>query len=72
MCLGAIYWARLSRIVYANTRQDAAAIGFADDHIYHELALPLADRSLPIEPLLHDEAQATFHLWQQKADRTEY
>ena len=72
MCLAAIYWAGIDRIYYANTRKDAAAIGFADDRIYDELALPLEQRTLPITPLLRDEALGTFHRWEEKEDKTEY
>ena len=72
MCLGAIYWAGIERIYYANTRADAAAADFADGFIYEELDKPLAERSLPIVPLLRDEALHTFRRWQEKADKTVY
>ena len=72
MCLGAIYWARISRIFYGNHRKDAADIQFADDFIYEELDKPLERRTVPILPLLRDEALHTFRLWQQKEDKTEY
>src|SRR5271165_5801426 len=47
MCLGAIYWARIEKVYFANTRDDAAVIGFDDDHIYREFALPIAARTIP-------------------------
>ena len=72
MCLGAIYWAGISRIFYGNTRKDAAEIGFADDFIYDELANPLERRKLPIVALLRDEALHTFRLWSEKEDKVEY
>ncbi|MBQ7443735.1 MAG: nucleoside deaminase [Bacteroidaceae bacterium] len=72
MCLGAIYWARLGRIFYGNTRKDARDINFADDFIYEELERPLANRTVPIIPLLRDETLSTFRTWQLKADKTEY
>lgn len=72
MCLGAIYWSRISRIFYGNTRKDAGAIDFSDDFIYEELERPLAERTVPTMPLLRDEAQHTFRMWQEKADKTEY
>ena len=72
MCLGAIYWARIGRIVYGNTRQDARRIGFADDFIYDELALDVSKRSIPTQPLLHDEAIATFQHWEEKTNKTMY
>jgi guanine deaminase len=63
MCLGAIYWARLDAVYYGNTKKDAAVIGFADDFIYAELALPLERRTLRISRLLPDEALNAFNIW---------
>lgn len=64
MCLSAIYWARIDRAWFGNTADDAAAIGFDDAFLYRELAVPMADRTLPITPLLRDEALQSFHAWQ--------
>ena len=72
MCLGAIYWARLDRLFYGNTKADAARIGFDDAFIYTELALPLSERTLRAEQLLGKEAIATFEAWEQKTDKTPY
>ena len=72
MCLGAIYWARLDRLFYGNTKADAARIGFDDAFIYKELALPLSERTLRAEQLLGKEAIATFEAWEHKTDKTPY
>ena len=72
MCLGAIYWARIGKIFYGNTRKDARDIQFADDFIYEELERPMDKRTVPIVPLLRDEALHTFRLWTEKTDKTEY
>jgi len=72
MCLGAIYWAGIDRIYYANTRQDAEAIKFADCFIYEELDRPMAKRDVPIIQLLREEAQTAFRIWTEKDDKTEY
>jgi tRNA(Arg) A34 adenosine deaminase TadA len=72
MCLAAIYWARLDRIHYANTRADAAAIGFDDSHIYDEIALPIARRAVPMERVLADEAASVFREWDAKPDKVMY
>lgn len=72
MCLAAIYWARLDRLVYANTRHDAAAIGFDDAELYAQVALPLAEQKLPIERLELPEARAVFALWREKSDKIRY
>ena len=72
MCLGAIYWARIGKIFYGNTRKDARDIQFADDFIYEELERPLSERTVPIIPLFRAEALHTFRLWTEKTDKTEY
>lgn len=72
MCLGAIYWARISRIYYGNNRKDARDIDFADDFIYEELDKSLDERTVPIIPMLRDEALESFRLWSEKTDKTEY
>lgn len=72
MCLGAIYWARISRMYYGCNRYDAANAGFDDNLIYKELELEPARRSLPTEMLLPAEAGAAFKAWTAKADKTEY
>ncbi|MGB0865951.1 MAG: nucleoside deaminase [Granulosicoccaceae bacterium] len=72
MCLAAIYWARISRIVYANSRSDAAEIGFDDDFLYNEIPLPIDQRSIPMEQTLAKEALSVFQAWNNKADKTPY
>jgi len=73
MCLGAIYWARPDRIVYAATRADAADAGFDDQLIYDELPLPAGQRRIVTESnVLRQEAQAVFKEWLSKPDRTVY
>ncbi len=72
MCLGAIYWARISTVFYGNTRNDAASIGFDDEYIYNELKLPLEKRSILMKPLMPNEAIKTFEAWSLKPDKTEY
>lgn len=72
MCLGAIYWARPDRIVFACTREDAADAGFDDQLIYDELPLPYAERRIRTERLLREEAQMVFDVWKSKQDKVEY
>ncbi len=72
MCLGAIYWAHLDRIFFANDNKDAADIGFDDAFIYEELSLPLILRKKPSLQLLHAEALKVFRMWDKKADKTKY
>ena len=72
MCLGAIYWARLDRLVFANTRYDAAAIGFDDDWIYQEVPKPLVDRILPTLHMPNEAAKAVFTEWMTLPKKTPY
>lgn len=72
MCLGAVYWARLDRLWYANGRADAAAIQFDDEWLYREVALPAEARRLPSRQLLRDEALDVFRAWAKKPDKTPY
>ena len=72
MCLGAIYWARLERIYYASTRQDAALAGFSDQLIYEELSYSINQRSIMAEQLLHDEGTKLFKLWENSAQKILY
>lgn len=72
MCLGAIYWAHLDKIYYANNKIDAKNIGFDDSFIYDELDLKPIERKLPSERLLATEALEIFKAWSNKEDKIEY
>ena len=72
MCLAAIYWARLDRLYYANTRSDAAAIGFDDDRLFREIAKPMAEQDLPCARLLGADALAVFKEWETMPDKVPY
>jgi len=72
MCLGAIYWSRIETIYYANTKADAAQIGFDDKFIYDELEKPMAQRTLPVVQMLRDEAMEAFKLWETSPMRINY
>ena len=72
MCLSAIYWARVRRIFYANTRRDAARIRFDDDSIYREISRPMVRRKIPMRQLLRAEALKAFAAWEAKTDKVLY
>ena len=72
MCLGAIYWAHLDKMYYANNKTDAKYIGFDDSFIYDEIELTPDRRKLPSEVLLRDEAIRAFQAWMDKCDKVEY
>ena len=72
LCLAAAYWARLDRIFFAASCDDATAAGFDDRNFYHELCAPASQRSLPMQQALRDEALAAFEKWAAKSDRVSY
>jgi guanine deaminase len=72
MCLGATYWARLDRIYYAATREDAAAAGFDDSMIYQEMTLPLDQRAVPIVNLMREEGREPLRVWNSFEKRITY
>ena len=72
MCLSAIYWARLDTVYYANTRKDAASIGFDDDHIYDEIPKDIAERAIPMVHLELQLARDVFEEWRAKPDKIMY
>jgi tRNA(Arg) A34 adenosine deaminase TadA len=72
MCLSAIYWARIRKVFYGNTRKDAARIAFDDEQIYREVALPLGRRQLEMKQLLRNEALKAFNEWKRKPDKVLY
>jgi tRNA(Arg) A34 adenosine deaminase TadA len=72
MCLGAIYWARLGSVFYSSTRTDAKRIGFDDEFIYEELALPSDARRIPLVRIVDDDADVVFREWAAKPDKKLY
>ena len=72
MCMGAIYWARLAKVYYANTREDAARIGFDDSFIYGQLALPVESRKISMVQMMHEQALEAFREWEKSPNKTQY
>jgi len=72
MCLSAIYWARINKIYYANTRSDAQKIDFSDSMIYEELNKTIKDRKIPMHQMMREEAIKAFELWDKKTDKVKY
>jgi tRNA(Arg) A34 adenosine deaminase TadA len=72
MCLGAVYWARVSRVYFACTRDDAARAGFSDELIYEELRLPPPERHLPMASMLREEGLEAFRKWLENGNRAQY
>ena len=63
MCMSAIYWARLNKIYYANTRNDAQKIDFSDALIYEELNKTIKERKIPMNQMMREEALKAFEMW---------
>jgi guanine deaminase len=72
MCLGAIYWARATKLYFANTKEDAAAIDFDDKFIYNEIELPHTGRKLVTHQLLRNEGLVAFEKWKTSAGKKLY
>lgn len=72
MCLGAIYWAHVEKVFYANTKEDAAYIGFDDAFIYEELDLDNDSRKLPMQQISRESAIEVFKKWDEKEDKIKY
>ena len=72
MCLSAIYWARIDKIYYANTRKDAQKIDFDDSLIYSELQKNINKRKIPMIQMMRNEALEAFELWDKKTDKVKY
>ena len=72
MCLSAIYWSRIGKVYYGNTRDDAKKIEFDDSFIYSEISKTNKDRSVLMEQILRDEALKAFEIWNKKTDKTKY
>ncbi len=72
MCLGAIYWARPKKLVFASSKEDASEAGFDDSLIYKEIALPKEKRLIETQQILQDEGKFVFDKWIELEDKTEY
>ena len=72
MCLSAIYWARIDKVYFANTRQDAQKIDFDDSLIYSEFQKNLDKRKIPMVQMMRSEAIKAFELWDKKTDKVKY
>ncbi len=72
MCLSAIYWSRINKVYYGNSRKDAALIDFDDEHIYNELKLDIKKRKIKMSQINNNDAIKVFELWQKTEDKTKY
>jgi guanine deaminase len=63
MCLGAIYWSGIKRVVFASDRYSAASAGFSDEMIYNEIILGNHERTISMEQGLSIEGEKVFEVW---------
>ena len=72
MCLSAIYWSRIDKVYYANTREDAKDINFDDSFIYFEISKKIDERKIKMKQMLRNEALKAFEIWNNKVDKIKY
>lgn len=72
MCLCAIYWARLNRVFFAATRNDAAAVGFDDKFFYDEIKKDISERTICMDTCCREDALKLFKAWDLKEDKILY
>ena len=72
MCLGAIYWARPSRVYFGSTAGDAAKAGFDDSFIYSELSKPISERQIAMNQIMREQALEAFRLWERQPNKEQY
>lgn len=72
MCLAAIYWAHIDKVYFANTKIDAADIGFDDNFIYEQMSCTMEKRKVTFTQVLREEALKTFQKWSQSSGKTAY
>lgn len=71
MCMAAIYWSRIGKVYFANTKEQAAVVGFDDSFIYRELATPITGRCIPIQHAPDEDAVRLFSEWDKFVDKTD-
>ena len=66
MCLGAIYWAKLSVVYYANNNKNASEVGFDDSFIFEEFQVSPERRKVPMYDKSSSEAMKVLQDWKSK------
>jgi tRNA(Arg) A34 adenosine deaminase TadA len=72
MCLGAIYWSGIKKVVYASGRHNAAAAGFDDELIYNEISLDPSKRQVTFVQMKDNESEKIFRKWEHYDGKTTY
>lgn len=72
MCFAAIHWAKMKKLYYGCTREDAASIGFDDQYIYDVINNTATVRQVEVVPINRDECLKPFEQWRKKESKTMY
>lgn len=76
MCLSAIIWSNIKKVYYANTKEDAADIGFRDDFIYEyieKLSNDVQDKKvLNLKSMNREEAIKVFERYEEDKNKITY
>jgi tRNA(Arg) A34 adenosine deaminase TadA len=72
MCLGAIYWSGIKRVVYAADRKNAAVAGFNDGLIYDEIILNPSERKVAFIQFPDAGGEEVFKEWDEYEGKIPY
>jgi guanine deaminase len=72
MCLGAIYWAGIKKVVYSCDRTDAEQAGFSDKFIYNEISLDPAERKILFLRVPDEGGKEIFKMWEESENKIPY
>lgn len=72
MCVGAIYWAGIRRVLYASGRDDASEAGFIDSLIYDEISADPSQRKISFKLVKLDSAVELFRKWKNSDNKIPY
>lgn len=72
MCLGAVYWSGIKKVVYASNRSDAEAAGFNDNLIYEEIVLDPSERKIEFDRIIDTDAIEVFRKWNRLENKIPY
>jgi tRNA(Arg) A34 adenosine deaminase TadA len=72
MCLGAIYWAGIKKVVYSSDRTDAEIAGFSDKLIYNEIMLDPSKRIISFIRITDPGGKEVFRKWDEMDGKIAY
>jgi guanine deaminase len=72
MCLGAIYWAGINKVVYGCDRTDAESAGFSDKLIYNEIMLDPSKRKISFIRFTDTGGKEVFRKWDELENKISY